>query len=307
MTPAKRQHAVPEPRQTFGAGYLYHYHPIYQDFAERFAGAGGEADIYEMLAVQFNSEPDAIERFSAALGKPVTLHSFEYALGNVQRPLQKVQDRIQDLARRSKSAYIGEHVAVMGTRDYYCGGFLQPPGTDEQTQVLIDNIKTIKASSVCPMIIENPSQFYNHIGPRTIGQQMREVAEHADVGILLSLSNITISDRFHPQDRDAMLAEIPLERVRQIHALCGNLAEEQQPGMEKSRDTQRWILSTLEELSKRAELRPAAVIFELEAGTQAMAEPERLRDVMTMARDLYFRDRYAAQSTPAAKREPGGA
>lgn len=305
MTAAKRL-GTPEPRQTFGAGYLYHYHPVYQDFADRFAAAGGQADIYEVLAVQFNSEPDAIERLTAALAKPITLHSFEYALGNVQRPPQKVQDRIQDLAKRSKSVYIGEHVAVMGTRDYYCGGFLQPPGTDEQTRVLIDNVNAIRASSVCPMIVENPSQFYNHVGPRTIGQQIREIAEHADVGILLSLSNITISDRFHPQDRDAMLAEIPLERVRQIHALCGNSAEEQQPGMEKSRDNQRWILSMLEALSKRAELRPASVIFELEAGTQAMAEPERLRDLMQMARDLYFPVRAGTQAASPA-REHGGA
>jgi uncharacterized protein (UPF0276 family) len=306
MTRAKRSESTPPPHQTFGAGYLYHYHPTYQDFAERLARAGGEVDIYELLAVQFNSEPDAIERFAASLGRPVTLHSFEYALGNVDRPPQKVQDRIQDLARRSKCSYIGEHVAVMGTRDYYCGGFLQPPGTDEQTEVLIDNIKAVNASSVCPVIVENPSQFYNQVGPRTIGQQLREVAEQADVGILLSLSNITISDRFHPQDREAMLADIPLERVRQIHALCGNLAEEQQPGMEKSRDNQRWILSTLESLAKRSELRPAAVIFELEAGTPSMAEPERLRDLMQMARSLFFRDGITAK-TAARTAAAGGA
>src|SRR5262245_63450088 len=106
MTPVKRHRMAPEPHKTFGAGYLYHYHPIYQDYADRLAAVGGEADIYEMLAVQFNSEPDAIGRFSASLAKPVTLHSFEYALGNVERPPQKVQDRIQDLAKRSKAEYI---------------------------------------------------------------------------------------------------------------------------------------------------------------------------------------------------------
>lgn len=286
---------LPEPRRTFGAGYLYHYHPLYQDFNARFEAIGGDTDIYEVLGIQFNSEPDAIGRFAASLKKPVTLHSFEYCLGNVSRPSPKVIDRIQTLARLSNAAYIGEHVGVMGTKDYYCGGFFQPPGTEEQTQVLIDNVLTAKRSSVCPIIIENPSQFYNQIGPKSIGQQMREVSIGADVGLILSLSNVTISDRFHTQDREAFLAEIPLERVRQIHALCGNLAEERMPGMEKSRANQEWILDTMEQLARRPELKPASVLFELEAGTPSMAEPERLRDLITMARELFFRPQETRQ------------
>lgn len=289
MAQPKTTGQIPEPHQKFGAGYLYHYHPLYQDFTARYEAIGGTADIYEMLGVQFNSEPDAIERFAASLGKPITLHSYEYCLGNVSRPTQKTLDRIQELARRSNAAYIGEHVGVMGTKDYYTGGFFQPLGTEEQTRVLIDNLLHIKKDSVCPLIIENPSQFYNQIGPMSIGQQMREVSIGADVGLILSLSNITISDRFHGQDREAFLAEIPLERVRQIHALCGNLAEERMPGMEKSRANQEWILNTLEQLARRPELQPASVIFELEAGTTSMAEPERLRDLIEMARDMFFR------------------
>jgi len=290
MTNTNTATTVPEPKHQFGAGYLYHYHPSYQDYAPRLAEAGGRVDIYEVLGVQFNSEPDAIETFAASLEKPVTLHSFEYCLGNVQRPPEKVTGRIQELARRSKAAYIGEHLAMMGTRDTYCGGFFQPPGTDEQTRVIIDNVKAAKNNSVCPVIVENPSQFYNEVGGRTIGRQMKEVAEAADVGILLSLSNITISERFRPQDREAFLAEIPLQRVRQLHALCGNQAEERMQGMEQSRREQEWIISMLQQLARSPALQPAAVIFELEAGTPSMAEPERLRDFMDMARDLYFRD-----------------
>jgi uncharacterized protein (UPF0276 family) len=290
MNESDNRNPIPEPRRRFGAGYLYHYHPKYQDYAPKLAAVGGRADIYEVLGVQFNSEPDAIETFAESLGKPITLHSFECCLGNVQRPPQRVTDRIQQLARLSKAAYIGEHVAMMGTRDYYCGGFLQPPSTDEQTEVLINNIKAVKASSCCPIIIENPSQFYNQVGPKSIGQQMCEVAKESGVGILLSLSNITISDRFRPQDREALLAEIPMRLVRQVHALCGNQQEERMPGMEKARWEQEWIINTLQQLAKQPELRPAAVIFELEAGTPSMAEPERLRDWMDMARDLFFRD-----------------
>jgi uncharacterized protein (UPF0276 family) len=284
---------VPEPKQALGAGYLYHYDPIYQEYATRLEQVGGRADLYELLGVQFNAHPDEIETFAASLGKPVALHSFEYCIGNVQRPAQAVLDRVQTLARLSKSVFIGEHMGIMGTRNNYIGGFFQPPGTDEQTQVMIDNLKAAKATSYCPFIVENPSQFYNQIGPKSIGTQLREISEGADVGILLSLSNISISDRFHPQDREAFLAEIPLERVRELHILCNNAAEERMPGMEKTRQEQEWAISMMQQLAKRPELRPASVVFELEAGTPSMAEPERLRDFMELARDLFFRSNKA--------------
>jgi hypothetical protein len=280
--------SAPEPRATYGAGYLYHYDPSYQDFARRLAAVGGRVDIYEVLGVQFNSEPETLGRFAASLGRPVTLHSFEYCLGNVERPPDTTIARIQQHARNARAVYIGEHVAVMGTRDTYCGGFFTPPGTRDQTQVLIENLAGAKRSSVCPIIVENPSMFYNQIGPQTIGQQLRDVAEATDSGILLSLSNISISENFHPQDRDAILAEIPLRRVRQLHVICGNRAEELLPGMEQQRREQEWALLTLEELARQPELEPSSVIFELEAGTPSLAEPERLRDLLDMARDLFF-------------------
>ena len=285
---SEQAEGVPEPRATYGAGYLYHYDPGYQDFAARFAAVGGHADIIEVLGVQFNSEPDTLRRFAASLDRPVTLHSYEYCLGNAERPPQRIIDRIQQHARNAGAVYIGEHIAIMGTRDTYCGGFLTPPGTPDQTQMLIDNVAAAKSASICPIILENPSMFYNQIGPQSIGQQLAEVAEETDSGILLSLSNISISERFCPQDRDAMLSEIPLERVRQLHVICGNRAEELQPGMEDQRKEQEWALATLEELGQRPELRPAAVIFELEAGTPSLTEPERLRDLLEMARDLFF-------------------
>lgn len=284
----------PEPHTPFGVGYLYHYDADYKLFAQRLAEVGGRVDIYEVLGVQFNSEPDSLTRFAAALGKPITLHSFEYCLGNVEGPPKEVIDRIQLHARNANAVYIGEHIAVMGTGRDYIGGFLQPLGTDEQTKVIIDNLKQAKKGSACPIIVENASQFYKQTGPVSLGRQLREVAEGADVGLLLSLSNISISDRFRPQDREAFLAEIPLERVCQLHVLCGNSAEEQMPGMEKTRQEHEWAMKMMRELAQEPSLNLSTVIFELESGTPSLPEPEKLRDYMDEARSLFFGDRVAS-------------
>ncbi|HEY0066246.1 MAG TPA: DUF692 family protein [Flavisolibacter sp.] len=288
QAPVANGSLIPEPLQTYGVGYLFHYHPTYYRFFEEFTAIGGEVDMYETLALHFMNDPHAIKGFAEKLGKPLTLHSASYGLGNVERPAKKVTDKIQLQAKLSNAAYIGEHMAFTGTTDHYSGVFLQPLGTDEQTQVLINNIKEAKKESVCPLIIENPSQYYKEVG-RRIGQQLSEVSKEADVGILLSLSNIYISDKNYVQDRDRFLADLPLERVRQLHLICNNHQEESMPGNKKMQDEQRWMLRTMEELQKRPEFKPASVIFELEAMTSVMAEPQRLKDFVEMAKDLFYK------------------
>jgi uncharacterized protein (UPF0276 family) len=285
--------------QTYGAGYLYHYDPTYQDFARRLALVGGEVDIYEVLGVQFNGDPASLGRFAQHLDRPISLHSYEIALGDVDRPRPEVIDRIKRLIDVGNIAYVGEHIAYMGTSKHYLGAFMQPFGTDEQTQALIDNVNHAKKAMGVPIILENPSQFHNVVGSRTIGQQMRALLEETDSGLLLSFSNISISEDFCPQDREAFLAELPLERVREFHVLCNNSVEERMAGREQARYEQAWALGMLEEMAKRPEVRPSAVVFELEAGTDAMCEPERLRDFMDMARSLFFSD-------SAARSEQGG-
>lgn len=284
----------PEPKDNYGVGYLYHHYPQYQAFAKQLATVGGQVDIYEVLGVQFNSDPDALARLTKELNKPITLHSYEYCLGNVEPPPQRIIDRIQMLAKTCNAAYIGEHLAIMGTENDYIGGFIQPLGTDEQTECMIANMKKAKAESVCPIIIENASQFFSQVGPKSIARQLKEVAEAADVGLLLSLSNISISDNFKPQDRDAFLAELPFERVRQLHLICGNTQEEQWPSMQKTRLEHEWGYKMMQELATDKNMNPSSILFELESGTPSFPKPEKLRDYMDEARSLFYSAKAAA-------------
>lgn len=284
---AKKTSAVP-PIEKYGVGYLYHYHRNYQDFATRFAEVGGEADIYEILAAHFHADARALAPFVESLGKPVTLHSYDYYLGNAEPPPREQRDRILRYARDSGCAYIGEHVALMGTSDDYIGTFFTPPGTAEQTKALIANVKALKKESPCPILLENPVQFLNQIGPQTIGQQLAEVAEAADVGILLSLSNVSFSEPYHSQDRDEFFAALPMDRVRELHVFCGNYAEECHPSLRAQAVEQKWQIEMMETLAKRDDLNLSSVIFELETGTPSMPEPERLRDYSKLARELFF-------------------
>ncbi len=286
MATSKSAPAIPN--ETYGVGYLYHYHWLYQDFARRLQEVGGRVDFYEVLAAHFHSEPNAIGPFVRSLERPVTLHSFEYYLGNAKPPPKNQRSKVLAHAKNSGCVYIGEHIALMGTEEDYTGTFFTPPGTEEQTHVLVKNTKALKTEAPCPILLENPVQFYNQVGPLSIGQQMRRVTEEADVGILLSLSNISFSEPYHPQDRDEFFSSIPLERVRQLHVFCGNYAEECHPSLRAQAVEQKWEMEMMETLAARDDVKLSSVIFELETGTPSLPEPERLRDYMQAARDLFF-------------------
>lgn len=285
------QTAVPtvtsRPR-TMGAGFLYHCIPAFADYYDQLVAAGGRIDIVEYLASHFASDPEYLGEVNHALGDPPsTLHSYEYMIGSVDRPAGAVLNRMRRMVEVSNCQYIGEHVGLMGTSDVYSGTFLQPFGTDEQTQQFVDNLRTVKDLAGCALSIENQSQVYDRVGSRSMCEQIRDIAEGADVGVLLSLSNFMIAENFVPMDREREIAAIPLSRVWQLHLPLGCAAELADPEFADRRREEKWARDTIEELFRQPDFRPAAIVFEIEdAGTPSYAEPERLRDSLEWAREL---------------------
>ena len=271
-----------------GAGFLYHCIPSFTEYIERLYVVGGKIDIVEYLASHFATDPDYIGEVRESLGNlPSTLHSFECMIGSVDRPPDAVLRRLRHMVEISDCRYIGEHVGVMGTTDLYTGTFLQPFGTDEQTQQFVDNLLDLKKTAGCALTIENQSQTYNQIGPRSMCEQIRDIADGADIGILLSLSNFMIAEDFFPMDREREIAAIPLQRVWQLHLPLGCGGELSNPAYAHRRREEEWARRTIESLFQEKDFRPVSIVFEIEdAGTPSYAEPERLRDSLDWAREL---------------------
>lgn len=282
-----KQHTKPD---VIGAGFLYHCAPKFAEMYRALLECGGRIDIAEYLATHFGSDVDYVAEVNHSLGDPPsTLHCYEYMIGCVDRPDERTLAKLRRMTERANCRYIGEHVGMMGTTDRYSGTFLQPFGTDEQTERFIRNLTDLRDVAACPLIIENQSQVYNRIGPRSMCEQVRDIALGADAGILLSLSNFIIAERFVPMDRERELEAIPLDHVWQVHLPLGRADELNDPelGLTWRRREQAWANSTLEQLFKEPSFNPVSVVFEIEdAGTPTHARPEELRDALDWARDL---------------------
>lgn len=287
MTSAEqpRRHRKPA---AIGAGYLHHCIPSHQAYFDRLMEIGARVDMVEYLAAHFAYDPGYLAEINAGTaGLPSTLHSYEYMLGSVESAPPGTVERLQRMADVSNCLWIGEHVGMVGTQDTYAGTFMQPMGTDEQTQVFIDNLRTANEESPYPLIIENQPMLFNQIGPRTVCQQVADIAEGADAGILLSLSNLVLSDDHYPVDWDSEVAHIPLDRVWQVHIPVPNEKELKDPEYARFRENEKWHISTLENLFKEKEFQPAVVILEVEApGTPSRPEPERTKERLDWVRDL---------------------
>ncbi|MEU8708608.1 DUF692 family multinuclear iron-containing protein [Streptomyces sp. NPDC048565] len=273
---------------TIGAGYLHHCTPAHQKYFEHLMEIDAPVDMIEYLAAHFATDPDFIGEINAATaGLPSTLHSYEYMLGSVEEPPADTVQRLQRMAEVSNCRWIGEHVGMVGTRDTYSGTFMQPLGTDEQTQVFIDNLRAANEASPYPLIVENQPMLFNQIGPRTMCQQVADIAVGADAGILLSLSNLVISNDYHPVDWDSELSRIPLDHVWQVHLPLPNEKELAEPEYARFRENEKWVFSALESLFKDKDFRPAAVILEIEAsGTPSRPSPKRTKERLEWIRDL---------------------
>ncbi|MBF8190696.1 DUF692 family protein [Nonomuraea sp. K274] len=72
-----------------------------------------------------------------------------------------------------------------------------------------------------PFLLENITYYVDPRGGLSEPQFITEVLERSDCGLLLDLNNLALNAINHDFDAQEFLAEIPLERVIQVH-LAGN-------------------------------------------------------------------------------------
>jgi uncharacterized protein len=120
------------------------------------------------------------------------------------------------------SPWTSEHLSILdvcGARGAQPCGFLMPPlQTDKQVELAAQNIRRRAAAVNRPFAFETG---VNYFMPRDCemadGEFFAAVAEAADCGILLDLTNLWVNDRNGRARIGDVLAKLPLERVWEVH------------------------------------------------------------------------------------------
>ena len=126
--------------------------------------------------------------------------------------------RVSALVKRTKTPWVTDHLCWGSVDGTFSHDLLPLPYTRAAINCSVENIKRVKGTLGVPFAIENLSSYAEfHQSDMTEWEFLSEIAELADVGILLDVNNIYVSSINHGYDPFKYLESIPHQRVAQIH------------------------------------------------------------------------------------------
>jgi uncharacterized protein len=148
----------------------------------------------------------------------VVQHGVGLYLGSAQGIDREHLARVKALVRRTHSPWVTDHLCWGSVDGQVSHDLLPLPYTWEAVARTVENLRVVQDTLEVPFAVENVSSYAEfRESCMTEWQFVSEVAERADVGILLDVNNIYVSSVNHGFDAAEYLAGIPVERVAQIH------------------------------------------------------------------------------------------
>jgi uncharacterized protein (UPF0276 family) len=162
----------------------------------------------------------------AGLGRPALAHGVAFPVGGCQPPDPVGVALTADSAHRVSAAHWSEHLsfnkAARGGEVTEAGFFLPPAQTPESVERAATHVAAYQAASALPFLVETGVSYLQpRPGELPDGAFVGGVAEKADCGILLDLHNLLANERNGRQPVESVLAELPLDRVLEVHLAGG--------------------------------------------------------------------------------------
>lgn len=130
-------------------------------------------------------------------------------------------ERANAAIRRAGTPWFSLHLGFASERVRFAGHMLpvsEPLGRDQLLARTIDSVRRAKRYLGLPLLLENldycPEGAYEHIcDPAFIS----EVLAETDCGLLLDIGHLLVTASWLEWEPEAMLAQLPLERVVEVH------------------------------------------------------------------------------------------
>ncbi len=155
---------------------------------------------------------------------PIVQHGVSMSVGSDED--EEHTRRLVALAKRTGTPWVSDHLCFTSAGGLNSHDLLPLPYTREVLDHVVERCKRIAGHLDVPFALENPSSY---LGWRASewpeAEFLAEVAERADVGILLDVNNVFVSSINHGFDPRAYLDVLPADRVVQIH-LAGHSIRE---------------------------------------------------------------------------------
>lgn len=162
-----------------------------------------------------------------ALAIDTIFHGVGFPVGGVRTPSAAQMPPLLAMIDTLAPSWMSEHLAFNRICDPDGGvrqtGFLLPPRqTPAGVAAAVRSVRSIADRLPVPFAVENGTSYLAvRADEMSDGEFLAAVAEEADCGILLDLHNAWTNERNGRQRLDDFLAQIPLDRVLEVHLAGG--------------------------------------------------------------------------------------
>jgi uncharacterized protein (UPF0276 family) len=176
------------------------------------------------LAFQIPSA--VLERFRAFPQRKI-VHGVSAPVGGSLPPRVEYTSAFVAAILDLKAEWASEHLSfnrVASPQGEFATGFMLPPlQTSGGVERAVATIRSVASALPVPFAVETPVNYLHaRLGELSDGRFVGTIAEMADCGILLDLHNIWTNECNGRQAARDFLAEIPLDRVWEVHLAGGN-------------------------------------------------------------------------------------
>lgn len=149
---------------------------------------------------------------------PLSAHGLSLSIGG-SAPLDRSHlGALKALLDQLGSTAYSDHLCFTSAGGAHLHELLPLPFRHESVQRVAARVREVEDALERPLWLENIT-YYAHAGRPELGEAelLSRVLEASGAGLLLDLNNVFVNTRNHGGDPYALLAELPLERVREIH------------------------------------------------------------------------------------------
>lgn len=165
--------------------------------------------------------------------KPVILHCASLSIAGSTRPAQDVVASIRRWIRRTKTPWLGEHLAFITAdkleaganadeyapgQPYNLGFTVSPPMNSASVNSIVKTARMYEEQLGIPILLENSPIYFTVPGTEMAQTDfVQEICRRSNTRLLLDLTHFLITARNLAFDPSAHIQKLPLDRVDEIH------------------------------------------------------------------------------------------
>lgn len=154
---------------------------------------------------------------------PLIPHGLNLSIGSAEGLDIDYLNKLKKLVKQLAPPWWSEHICFTKAGVIDIGHLTPLPYTKEAVDVVCRNIEQVRHYIDVPLILENITYMVTLPGAEmSEAQFLAEVVERCDCGLLLDVTNLYINSVNHGYNVQNFLAELPLERVVQLHFVGGH-------------------------------------------------------------------------------------